>query len=128
MSTPSQPVAGARRRLPLHTRMLIGMAVGVALGLAAHATLAGDPRLAFVLAYVAQPVGKVFLRLLFMLVVPLLFSALVLGITGLGDLRSLGRVGLKTLAYTVGVSAIAVVLGLTLVNTCLLYTSDAADE
>ena len=47
------------------------------------------------------PVGKVFLRLLFMLVTPLIFAALVLGITGLGDLKSLGRVGLKTLLYTV---------------------------
>ena len=43
---------------------------------------------------------------------PLIFSALVLGITGLGDLKSLGRIGLKTLAYTVVVSSIAVVLGL----------------
>ena len=46
-----------------------------------------------------------------MLVVPLIFSALVLGVAGLGDLRSLGRIGLKTLAYTVVVSAIAVLLG-----------------
>lgn len=105
-----------RQRLPLHTRMLIGMAIGVALGLAAHAAFAGDPRLAWTLTYVARPVGKIFLRLLFMLVVPLIFSALVLGITGLGDLKSLGRVGLKTLAYTVGVSSIAVLLGMTLVN------------
>jgi DAACS family dicarboxylate/amino acid:cation (Na+ or H+) symporter len=65
---------------------------------------------------VAQPVGQIFLRLLFMLVVPLLFSALVLGVTGLGDLRHLGRVGAKTLAYTVFVSTIAVLLGVTLVN------------
>ena len=64
----------------------------------------------------AQPVGSVFLRLLFMLVVPLIFSSLALGVAGLGDLRSLSRVGLKTLAYTVVVSAIAVAIGLTLVN------------
>ena len=51
-----------------------------------------------------------------MLVVPLIFSALALGVTGLGDLRHLGRVGLKTLVYTVVVSTIAVVLGVTLVN------------
>ncbi|HEX5009275.1 MAG TPA: dicarboxylate/amino acid:cation symporter [Planctomycetota bacterium] len=66
--------------------------------------------------WVAAPVGTIFLNLLFMLVVPLLFSALVLGIGGLGDLRSLGRVGLKTLAYTVTVSAIAVLLGVFLVD------------
>ena len=101
-----------RGRWPLHTRMLIGVALGIAAGLVAHAWFAGDPRLAWSLTYVTQPIGKVFLRLLFMLVVPLIFSALVLGVTGLGDLRSLGRIGLKTLAYTVVVSTIAVLLGL----------------
>jgi DAACS family dicarboxylate/amino acid:cation (Na+ or H+) symporter len=103
-------------RWPLHTRMLVGLAVGIVAGLAAHTLLAGDPRLAWFVAYVAQPIGKIFLRLLFLLVLPLIFSALVLGVTGLGDLKSLGRVGLKTLAYTVVVSTIAVLLGLALVN------------
>ena len=69
-----------------------------------------------IIRWVAAPIGTIFLNLLFMLVVPLLFSALVLGIGGLGDLRSLGRIGLKTLAYTVVVSAIAVFLGVLLVN------------
>ena len=72
--------------------------------------------LAWFLRYVTAPVGQIFLRLLFMLVIPLIFSALALGVAGLGDLRSLGRIGLKTLAYTVVVSAIAVLLGVSLVN------------
>ena len=104
------------RRLPLHTRMLFGFAIGILAGLLAHRYFSGDPRLVWFLSHVSQPVGKVFLRLLFMLVVPLIFSALVLGITGLGDLKSLGRIGLKTLAYTVVVSSIAVLIGLVLVN------------
>ena len=79
-------------------------------------SLDGDPRLAAFIQYVTQPVGQVFLRLLFMLVVPLVFSALALGVAGLGDLRHVGRVGVKTLAYTVVVSAIAVFLGIFLVN------------
>jgi DAACS family dicarboxylate/amino acid:cation (Na+ or H+) symporter len=107
-------------RMPLHVRMLGGVAVGVVAGLVAHRLAAGDPQasawLAWFVAHVAQPIGKVFLRLLFMLVLPLIFAALVLGVTGLGDLKHLGRVGWKTLAYTVVVSTIAVVLGLTLVN------------
>lgn len=105
------------RKLPLHYRMLIGFAVGVLGGLFAHRFFGGEPGLAWFLSHVAQPVGKVFLRLLFMLVVPLILAALVLGITGLGDLKRLGRVGLKTLLYTVAVSSIAVLLGLFLVNT-----------
>jgi DAACS family dicarboxylate/amino acid:cation (Na+ or H+) symporter len=96
--------------------MLIGFAAGVIGGLIAHRFFGDDPALASFLTYVVRPVGKVFLRLLFMLVTPLIFAALVLGITGLGDLKNLGRVGLKTLLYTVFVSSIAVVLGLGLVN------------
>ena len=66
--------------------------------------------------YVTLPLGQIFLRLLFMLVIPLIFSALVLGVAGMGDPRALGRIGLKTLLYTVVVSAIAVLIGITLVN------------
>jgi DAACS family dicarboxylate/amino acid:cation (Na+ or H+) symporter len=102
--------------VPIHVRMLIGVAAGIVAGLVAHALFGDDPRLAAFVRYVAQPVGQIFLRLLFMLVVPLVFSALVLGITGLPDLRALGRVGVKTLAYTVIVSSIAVLLGIGLVN------------
>ena len=104
------------RRLPLHTRMILGVLTGAATGVVAHVVLGPADSLAWFLHNVTQPAGQVFLRLLFMLVVPLLFSALVLGVSGLGDVRSLGRVGLKTLAYTVVVSGIAVFLGVFLVN------------
>jgi len=104
------------RRLPLHTKMLIGGLLGAGGGVLAY-FLAGDsPQLATFVKYVSQPLGQIFLRLLFMLVLPLIFSALALGVAGLGDVRSLGRVGAKTLAYTVVVSTIAVLLGLLLVN------------
>ena len=100
----------------LSLRMLLGLALGAGLGAAAHAVL--DPAsLESFVANVTEPVGKIFLRLLFMLVIPLVLSALPLGVAGLGDLRALGRVGLRTLIYTVAVSAIAVVIGVTLVNT-----------
>lgn len=100
----------------LHVRMAIGFVVGAGLGVLGNVFFAGDPRLAAVVTYVSQPIGSIFLRMLFMLVIPLVLAALPLGVTGLGDLRHLGRVGLRTLAYTVIVSLIAVLLGLTLVN------------
>jgi Na+/H+-dicarboxylate symporter len=103
-------------RLALHWRVLIGLAIGALAGIFAHWIGVEHPLIAGLVDYVATPVGQIFLRLLLMLVIPLLFSALVLGIVELGDLRSLGRVGWKTLAYTVVVSAIAVVIGLVLVN------------
>jgi DAACS family dicarboxylate/amino acid:cation (Na+ or H+) symporter len=96
--------------------MLVGLAAGALLGLAAHPFLEGSPFLRGALSTVIEPAGRIFLRLLFMLVLPLVVSALALGITGLGDLRRLGRIGLKTLLYTVVVSAIAVLIGVGLVN------------
>lgn len=106
----------ARKKLPLHTKILIGGLVGVAGGILAHFLLGDDPGLATFIKYVTLPLGQIFLRLLFMLVIPLIFSALVMGVAGMGDPRALGRIGLKSLLYTVVVSAVAVFIGVTLVN------------
>ncbi len=100
----------------LQTKMLIGILLGSVGGIVAFFLLGEDPRLAAFIRYVTQPVGQIFIRLLFMLVIPLIFSALALGVAGLGDLKHLGKVGLKTLIYTVAMSAIAVLLGIALVN------------
>ena len=111
--------------IPLHIKMGIGFATGLGLGLIAH-YFAGDATwLKTFTDYVTQPVGQVFLRLLFMLVIPLLFSALVMGVAEMGDIRSLGRIGWKTLAYTIVVSSIAVLIGLALVN--LFRPGDGVD-
>lgn len=106
----------ARKKLPLHTKILIGGLLGIAGGILAHFTLGDSPGLAAFIKYVTLPLGQIFLRLLFMLVIPLIFSALVLGVAGMGDPRALGRIGVKSLLYTVAVSAIAVFIGVTLVN------------
>ena len=102
--------------MPLHTRMLIGFVAGASLGLLANVFFADASWLDATVRYVADPVGQVFLRLLFMLVVPLVFSALVLGVVEIGDPRSLGRIGGKTLAYILVVTAAAVTIGLICVN------------
>lgn len=95
--------------------ILIGLLAGTLLGLAARGL--GEGALWFdpLVNQIVLPVGQIFLRLLFMLVIPMLFSALVVGIGGL-DLRRLGRIGVRTLAYTVVVSLIAVTIGMGLVN------------
>ena len=103
-------------RRGLAIRMLIGLLAGVALGTVAHLAAGGTPALEGFVRNVTEPAGQIFLRLLFMLVVPLVLSALALGVAGLGDLGRLGRIGLKTLAYTVVVSTVAVLLGVALVN------------
>lgn len=75
-----------------------------------------DPRLQFFLSYIAKPAGTLFMNMIFMVVVPLLFAALVLGVAEIGDARKVGRVGVRALGFTVLLSGLAVVLGLTLVN------------
>ena len=102
--------------IPLHTRMLIGFILGAGLGLLANTLYADAAWLDAVVRYVADPVGQVFLRLLFMLVVPLVFSALVLGVVEIGDPRSLGRIGGKTLVFILVVTLFAVTIGLVCVN------------
>jgi DAACS family dicarboxylate/amino acid:cation (Na+ or H+) symporter len=103
--------------MPLHWKMAIGFFAGLALGMVVHATGGADAGwVQGLTTWVTQPIGTLFLRLIFMLVLPLLFSALVVGVAEMGDIRSLGRIGWKTLAYTVIVSGIAVLLGLVLVN------------
>jgi DAACS family dicarboxylate/amino acid:cation (Na+ or H+) symporter len=101
-------------RLPL--QMIGGLIVGLVLGIAAHLLLGGSTFLAGLVHYVVEPIGQIFLRLLFMLVIPLVVSALALAVAELGDLRQLGRVGAKTFAYTIVVSSIAVGIGVALVN------------
>ena len=108
--------ATKKRGLELQWQMLIGFVVGLSLGLIAYSTQRDAAWVETFTTYVTQPIGQVFLRLLFMLVIPLLFSALVVGISEMGEIRSLKRVGLRTLAYTVIVSAIAVAVSLAAVN------------
>jgi Na+/H+-dicarboxylate symporter len=100
----------------LQWRILAGFLLGLTGGLVVHAFAPDSTWLDIVVTYVTGPVGQIFLRLLFMLVLPLLFSALVVGIAEMGEIRALRRVGLRTLVYTVLVSAIAVTLSLVLVN------------
>jgi DAACS family dicarboxylate/amino acid:cation (Na+ or H+) symporter len=58
-----------------------------------------------------------FLRLLLLFVVPLVFSSLIVGAAGVGDIRKLGRIGAKAFGYTLVISAISVLIGLMLANT-----------
>lgn len=111
--TPDKP-----KGWPLHTRILIGLAIGVVAGVAVNYSFGGDhPRVAWVVDNITAPIGQLFLRLLLMIVVPLVFSSLVVGVAGIGDIRKLGRVGLKSFGYCLVLSAISVIIGLTLANT-----------
>lgn len=133
-SDQSMPGPPERRRVPLHTKILLGLVIGAVLGIGCHvyfAVPAGselaevydldanriDDRLDWVALNVIDPLGRIFLRLILMVVLPLVFSALALAVRDLGDLRHLGRVGGRTLALTAIMSLVAVLIGVTLVNT-----------
>ena len=116
------------RQIPLHIKILVGLLIGAAFGLGANFYDESHPppdtehptafhtSLHFFADNFTDPVGQVFLRLMFMVVLPLVFSALSLGVAELGDVRRLGWVGLRTFGFTAVLSTSAVVLGIGLVN------------
>ena len=95
--------------MKLTTKILIGLVAGIAAGLA----LAGVPEI--VNNYIA-PIGTLFLNLIKMIIVPLVFSSLIVGAASTGDVRKLGRIGGKTIGLYLITTAIAVVIGLVLGN------------
>src|SRR5499426_4129366 len=100
-----------------HTRILLGLIVGAAAGVIVNAVFGGsNQRVEWIVVQFTEPIGELFLRLLLMTVVPLVFSSLVVGVAGVGDIRKLGRIGLKCLVYTVIISAISVAIGIGLAN------------
>ncbi|MEO5657231.1 MAG: dicarboxylate/amino acid:cation symporter [Nitrospiria bacterium] len=98
-----------------NVKLLAGLLIGALAGLGARWAAVDHPEILPWVERLIEPIGRIFLRLLFMLVVPLLFSALVMGISGL-ELRGAGRLGAKTLGYAFVFSVIAVVIGVGLVN------------
>lgn len=115
--TPDKP-----RGMPLHRRILLGLVIGVIAGLLTNAFFPKDmpngqsSQIEWFIKNVTEPIGQIFLRLLLMSVVPLVFSSLVVGVAGIGDIRRLGRIGLKTFLYTVVLSGISVFIGIAAVN------------
>jgi DAACS family dicarboxylate/amino acid:cation (Na+ or H+) symporter len=112
IATPMEPAGQSK----LQWRILIGFVAGLVAGLLAYTFARDAAWVGSVVDYVTNPIGQIFLRLLFMLVIPLLFSALVVGIAEMGEVRALKKVGLRTLLYTVVVSGIAVAVSIALVN------------
>ncbi len=92
-------------KLTLPTQIAIGMVLGVLAG-----WVIGEP------VAVIKPIGDLFLRLIRMVVVPLVFSSLLVGTAMLGDPKKLGRIGGKTIGYYLCTTAIAITLGLVIAN------------
>lgn len=112
----SATAGGETREGRLHYWMFAGFIAGLLLGLAAYSLAGSAPWISWITTNITGPVGQIFLRLLFMLVIPLLVSALIVGVAEMGEMRALKSIGARTLVYTIVVSAISVAISLVLVN------------
>ena len=92
-------------KLKIHSQILIAIVLGVAVGL-----LLGEKTVHI------KIVGDLFIRLLKMIIIPLILASMVAGIVSLGDVRKLGRIGIRTFLYYTATTLLAVLVGLVLVN------------
>ena len=102
--------------MKLHTRLLIGLVLGAVAGALLH-PYADAPWVAATVDNILRPAGQIFLRAIFMIVVPMVFAALVIGVYELRQGPGLPGVAGRTLLFTALLSAASVLVGLTLVNT-----------
>lgn len=90
----------------LSTKILAGLVLGVVAGL-----VLGASGLGFANTWIA-PLGTIFMNLIKMMIVPLVFSSLVIGVCGLGDVTKLGRIGGKTVVLYMGTTFVAIAIGI----------------
>ena len=103
--------------MPLHNRILIGLVMGAAVGVGTNLLTGGGAAVSGFVHNVTEPVGRMWLAALIMVVIPLIVSTLSLGVAGLGNLRRLGRIGLATMAGFLTLTALSTSLGLLAMNT-----------
>src|SRR5204862_8260552 len=110
--------------MPSHVRMTIGLAAGLALGLAAAWTQ--HPAL-LAIARGLRPLGTLFLNLLWMVVIPLVVTALFAGVAGLGSVRRVGRLGARTRGVFWSLTPAAIVVGIAVCGLALRFTRGPPD-
>jgi Na+/H+-dicarboxylate symporter len=101
-------------KLTLTQKIILGFVLGLALGEYFYLSL--SPEVAHQWAGYVQVVSKIFLRLIKMIVGPLVFCTLVVGIAKLGDFKAVGRIGIKTIGYFYFATILSLVTGLVVVN------------
>lgn len=105
-----------KKKFPLHTKIIIGLLVGLVAGLIVNSLYPGNQNVQWFVSNIAYPAGQVFLRMIFMIVIPLIFTAIVLGVADFKDIHKIGRVGIKSLMFTIVITAVSVLIGIVLVN------------
>jgi len=100
------------KKMPLHTRIMIGMTAGIVAGILLTYTKWGA---GFTYNYI-KPWGDIFIRMLKMIAIPLILASLVKGVSDMKDIVRFKKIGLRTLSWYVLTTVTAIVIGLTLVN------------
>ena len=104
------------RVMALHTKILLGLAVGAISGITINVLTEGAAGTEQFVSSVTEPIGRVWLNALIMVVIPLIVSTLSVGISGLGSLKKIGRIGIVALMSMLSLTALSAMLGLTVVN------------
>jgi len=91
--------------MKLYQKIILGMVLGIIAGL-----ILGEK------AEYLKPIGDIFIRCLRLIVVPLIFSTLVIGVVSTGDVRNLGKLGARTIVYFIATTTLAVIIGLLVAN------------
>ena len=97
-----------KNKFGLALQILVGLILGIIIG----AVFYGNPEVEKYL----KPIGDIFIRLIKMIVIPIVFSSLVVGIAGAGDIKQVGKLGVKTILYFEIITTIAIVIGLLTAN------------
>lgn len=101
-----------RKKIPLHTKIIAGLILGLIFGLVVIKTSVPN---SFTLDYI-KPIGTIFINALKMIAVPLVLASLIVGVSNLGDISKLSRIGGKTIGIYLVTTVLAITIGLVLVN------------
>lgn len=102
--------------MKLHSKILLGLLIGLIFGLSCNLFVTDKDLLKWIVENISYPIGQIFIRMIFMIVIPLIFTAIVLGLADFRDIHKIGVVGLKTLMFTIVITAVSVIIGLVIVN------------
>ncbi|WP_455611535.1 dicarboxylate/amino acid:cation symporter [Cloacibacillus porcorum] len=105
-----------KKKLSLIAKIGVGFIIGLILGFIIGPMAPNSPFIADIVIPLLQLVGNIFLALLKMLIVPLVFSSLIMGASSIGDPKVLGRIGVKTVVFYLGTTVVAIAIGLVLGN------------
>ncbi len=103
-------------KLTLTHQIFIGLVIGIFVGWLIHQFFDSDPHAKETAIQWVRVLSRIFLSLIKVIIAPLIFSTLVVGIAGAGDMKKVGRIGVKAMAYFTFATLLALVIGLVAVN------------